>query len=755
MDARLRCLVCAAGLVTALLFAHPPATAGTDVEGTHRLLTLVRGVGEEYREALDAEGRVVRPIELEEARLFLLEARQHAERLGTRLPGEVTGGLAALANTFERRAPLDALEAEVDAICSAISRATGVAEENFPTAPPSPARGQAIFATHCVSCHGERGAGDGPEAARLERKPADFTDAHFMRGETPADFFHVISLGRRVGAMPAWDAVLSPAERWDAISHVWSLHTPAENVVEGQGVFLAHCAGCHGANGDARGAYRDALPAPPADMSAPGALVQKSDAQLYAAVTDGIAGTPMPAFARALDDDERWKVVAYVRALSLGGLTPTADGSGETPAPEGSGSDPGGAFAKSERLVDSAASAYERGDRTAGDLATDAYLAFEPLEASIRARNPAAVTAAEEAFLRLRGALRTPGGDVTDEVADVRRALRDARAALGAGADGYARFAQSFAIILREGFEVVLIVGALLAYVVKSGNTAMKRPIYGGVALGVVASIATAVLLATVFRLSPGLSELLEGAAMLLAAVVLFWVSYWIISKAEAERWQRYIHSKVQHAVAAGSGVALAAAAFLAVYREGFETVLFYQALLGSAPAGDVMVLAGFVAGSAALAVVYVVFSRFGVRIPIREFFLASGALLYGMSFAFAGRGIHELQEAGAIGVTPVAWAPQVPVLGIFPTLESLLAQGVLLVLLVYAVTVTLRGTRRAEADALRAEIAGLRERAEAMRAELAGLHAVHEAAALGARLDELLGEVRALEKRVPGNGRG
>jgi high-affinity iron transporter len=751
MDARLRRLVLAAGLVSAVLLARPVWAGQAEVESTRRLLTLVRGVGEEYREALDPDGRIVRPIELEEARLFLLEARQHAERLGSTLPGEVSGGLAALTNTLERRAPLDALEAEVDAICRAISRATGVAEENVPTAPPSPARGKAIFATHCVSCHGERGAGDGPEAARLERKPADFTDVTFMRGETPSDFFHVISIGKRVGSMPAWDAVLSPAERWDVVSYLWSLHTPPAHLVEGRGLFLAHCAGCHGAMGDGRGEYREALGAPPPDVSAPGVLTQTSDAALYAAVTGGMPGTPMPGFSRTLGDDERWKAVAYVRALSLGGLAPATDGPGGPPPPGA----PGGAFAESERLIDAAAAAYRRGDPTAGDLATDAYLAFEPLEPGLRARDTAVVTAAEEAFLRLRGALRTPGADVAAEVAGVRRALADARAALASPADGYARFAQSFAIILREGLEVVLIVGALLTYVVKSGNAAMKRPIYGGVGLGVVASLATAVLLATVFRLSPGLTELLEGAAMLLASVVLFWVSYWIISKAEAERWQRYIRGKVQHAVATGSGVALAAAAFLAVYREGFETVLFYQALLGSAPARDVMVPAGFVAGAAVLAAVYLVFSRFGLRIPIRQFFLASGALLYFMSVTFAGRGVHELQEAGVVAVTPVAWAPHVPILGVFPTLESLLAQGILLALLVYAVAVTLREKRRAEAEALRTEIAGLRERAESMRAELTGLHAAHEAAALGARLDDLLGEVRALEKRVPGNGRG
>ena len=203
----------------------------------------------------------------------------------------------------------------------------------------------------------------------------------------------------------------------------------------------------------------------------------------------------------------------------------------------------------------------------------------------------------------MRNALREPGTAVSPAleagVAELHRHLDAAAGVLDASGGRWARFAQSAGIILREGFEVVLIVGALLAYVRRSGQTALVRPIWIGAGLGVVASVGTAFALATVFTLNPGASDALEGAAMLLAAGVLFWVSYWLISKAEAERWQRYIQGKVQHAVAAGSATALAAAAFLAVYREGFETVLFYRALLGAAPAGDVMVGGGFLAGLA------------------------------------------------------------------------------------------------------------------------------------------------------------
>jgi high-affinity iron transporter len=260
-------------------------------------------------------------------------------------------------------------------------------------------------------------------------------------------------------------------------------------------------------------------------------------------------------------------------------------------------------------------------------------------------------------------------------------------------------------IIVREGFEVVLIVGALLTWVRRSGQTHMLRPIYLGSAAGLAASIATAALLLTVLRSIPGLAEAFEGMAFLLAALVLFWVSYWLISKAEADRWQRYIRGKVEGALARGSAGALAAAGFLAVYREGCETVLFYQALLASAPAGDVLVVAGFVVGLGLLAVLYRLFQRIGSRVPLGTFFMVTGALLYGMAIVFAGKGVFELQEVGWLPLTPLPALPTIPALGVFPSLEALIAQGVMLALLVVALAVTVVcRLRRPPAPALAGE---------------------------------------------------
>jgi high-affinity iron transporter len=253
---------------------------------------------------------------------------------------------------------------------------------------------------------------------------------------------------------------------------------------------------------------------------------------------------------------------------------------------------------------------------------------------------------------------------------------------------------QSATIIVREGVEVVLVIGALLAYVTRSGHTAMRRQIWAGAGFGIVLSLVTAYLLATLLSFAPGTGALLEGIAMLTAAAVLFFVSYWIISKAEADRWQRYIQGRVKQAMTSGSSFALATAAFLAVYREGFETVLFYQALLAGAGGARAAVAVGFGVGCVVLAVIAILFRGLGVRLPIRPFFLVTGALLYAMSVVFAGKGIHELQEAAVVGVTNVAGVPQIDFLGVFPTVETLAAQGVLLACVLFGVFVAFRRSR-------------------------------------------------------------
>ena len=201
----------------------------------------------------------------------------------------------------------------------------------------------------------------------------------------------------------------------------------------------------------------------------------------------------------------------------------------------------------------------------------------------------------------------------------------------------------------------------------------------------------TAFALETVFQLTPAKREALEGFTMVAATGVLFYVSYWLLSKMEVVKWNHFVKSKVQDALTSGSSLALASAAFLAVYREGFETVLFYKALfLSGGPSGGAMpIVLGILLGSVVMVAVYVAISRFGLRLPLKPFFGVTSAFLYYMAFVFAGKGVAELQDGGTLPTTIVLGAPRVPALGIYPTVESLLVQGVLLLLLIVALVWT------------------------------------------------------------------
>jgi high-affinity iron transporter len=226
-----------------------------------------------------------------------------------------------------------------------------------------------------------------------------------------------------------------------------------------------------------------------------------------------------------------------------------------------------------------------------------------------------------------------------------------------------------------------------MTFLAKMGAAHRKRDIHIGVGAALGVSLLTALALETVFQLTPAKREALEGATMVMATVVLFYVSYWLLSKMEVAKWNHFVKSKVQDALTSGSGLALATAAFLAVYREGFETVLFYKALFltGGQDGGSMPILGGIALGSIVMVAVYIGINRFGLRLPLKPFFGVTSAFLYYMAFVFAGKGVAELQEGELISTTFVPGGPRLPALGIYPTVESLLAQGILVVLLLVA----------------------------------------------------------------------
>ncbi len=243
----------------------------------------------------------------------------------------------------------------------------------------------------------------------------------------------------------------------------------------------------------------------------------------------------------------------------------------------------------------------------------------------------------------------------------------------GAGFWGLAL--QSFFILTREGVEAILIITALIAWLQRAGAADKTRIIYQGAGWAVAASLATAYLLQSVLQSSGEMREALEGASMVLAAVVLFYVSFWLIARAQAGKWQSYIRDHVNKAVTTNSMLALGFAAFLAVYREGAETVLFYQALVTDAPSQISAIGAGFIAAALGLAIIYAVMHSATRQLPLGLFFSVTAGLLMGLAFIYAGKGVHELQDAHLISETMIAGLPKIRWLGLYPTIETLSAQ--------------------------------------------------------------------------------
>ncbi|KAA3626042.1 MAG: iron permease [Proteobacteria bacterium] len=336
---------------------------------------------------------------------------------------------------------------------------------------------------------------------------------------------------------------------------------------------------------------------------------------------------------------------------------------------------------------------YDPGNGVASaDRFSDLYFdVFESsgMEQVIGLREPRRKTALEAQFAAVIGSAGS--GEPREKVVAAWQALKEGleSAVRDFGQPVHSGFwtagLQSFLILLREGFEAILVITALATYLRKVGAADRIRVIYHGVGWALVASLTTAYLLTVVLRISGAGQEALEGVTLLIAAAVLFYVSYWLISKREAVRWQAYVRGQIDKALSRGSLLALGSAAFLAVYREGAETALFYQALAGQTEGQGIAILAGFAAACLALAAVYWGMRGAAFRLPLGLFFAVTAALLYYLAVSFAGSGVLELQEAGWISITPAPGIPQWPWLGLFPSWEGVAAQGVLVVLALVA----------------------------------------------------------------------
>lgn len=628
-------------LLVALACAAAPLRASTPADQAatvRRIAATAALAAQEYRNGFSG-GKLVSPAETAEARLFLTEARRSAALLPPEHAGATQQGIDALIALVDRGVSPDSVEAAARALGDGLARTFNITLEDIPAVAPSSARGADVYRKACASCHGLAGRGDGPVAAALTPHPPDLTDRAALADRSPLDFYRRITLGIAGTAMPAFESQLSATDRWAVAEYASTLRLPA------------------------------AAGEPPAGLRSFATTATMSDRAVAAALAPAADPTDSLVAAR----------IASVRSAGT---------------EQGAAAATGPVFDRiRDQLAQATGLATAGRSSEASGVAFDAYMTFEQVEGMVRAKDGPLASDLEAGFANFR--TRAAGGATKAEIdrlhSELLAGLEKAERTVADKPSPLNLFIQSFALLLREGLEAILIVGALIAFLAKTGADARRRDVHIGVAAAIGASLLTAFALETIFEVSSARREALEGGTMVVAAAMLFYVSYWLLSKMEVAKWNRFVKAQVQQAVSGGSALALSSVAFLAVYREGFETVLFYKALFLSGGDGSAVmpVVAGMVLGGAALAVVYVAINRFGVRIPLKPFFAVTSAFLYYMAFVFAGKGIAELQGGNVVSLTPFTPEIRVPTLGIYSTWETMSVQALLVVLLLAAVVWT------------------------------------------------------------------
>jgi high-affinity iron transporter len=631
----------------ALGFALLGAVLRVDAqEGAQTVLHLLDYIGVDYSEAV-ADGKVKNADEYKEMLEFGAQVRERMRALPDN-PSKAT-----LARDAESLAALIEKKSAPAAVSEAASRLRWalVAAYRLKLAPrvaPDLARGKALYSQNCAACHGAEGRGDGPAAKGLDPAPSNFHDLERMAQRSAYGLYNTISLGVDGTSMAPFRQ-LSEEDRWALAFLVSVMGTPQARIAEGERLWKA---------GEARSVFPD---------------LDKVATLSTNEVMQGVGA-------------QAARVQDYLRAHpeAVAALKP---------API--------AFARAK--LAEAQALYEKGDRAgARDAAMQGYLeGFELAEASLANTDAALMRDIERAMLELRGAIEqgVPAATLASRIEAADRLLATAEEKLGAGSlSAGAAFTSSLLILLREGLEAILVLAAIIAFVVKSGRRDALVWVHAGWIAALVLGAITWFAATFLIEISGAKRELTEGFTALFAAAMLLYVGYWLHGKSYAKAWARFIREQVGQALARRTLLAMAAVSFLAVYREMFEIVLFYQALwVQAGEDAHGAVLGGMAAALAALAIIGFAIFKYSLRLPIGLFFGATSALLALLALVFAGHGVAALQEAGVIGATPLGF-DSVPLLGIYPTGESLGLQAAVLALIVISFLLARRASVRAVA---------------------------------------------------------
>lgn len=628
-------------LATCALIGGPNYAAETTELKAKQIWQLLDYVAVDYGGAV-ANGAVLKASEYAEMQEFAATA----ERQLGELPDQTDKGiLLQQASALRAAVAAKADPVSVAKLAHALSSAVQKTYP-FPVAPtamPVLAKGGQLFQAQCAACHGQQGRGDGPLAASLNPKPTALADHTRARERSLFALHQIISNGVQGTAMQGFGA-LSDEDRWALAFFVGTLPYAQSDKDEGAKLWQANV------------------------------QVRQTVASL-----DALTQTSEHVLADKLDVPSAKALTAYLRA---------------NPNALNVNSPKGTAIAKAK--LSESVTALLAGDRAgATKLALSAYLdGFEPVEPALATRNRPLFEKIEAAMVSYR-ALVAKGAPTDVQTAQQRLQglLDEADKVLAPSEDdAVAAYVGALTILLREGLEALLVVVAMLAFLKKAERQDVVVYVHAGWIVALAAGGITWAVATYLVGVSGASRELTEGFSSLFAAVVLLGVGMWMHQKSVAGRWQVYLKEKLSSALNKRTAWFLFSLAFVAVYREVFETVLFFAALWTEGNGWPL--LAGLGTGIVLLALLAIILLRTSARLPIGQFFAASSLLVAVLAVVLAGKGIAGLQEAGLLHTSPIA-IPRIDLLGIHPSWQTLLAQLAVLFTALVAFAFNLRSKRQ------------------------------------------------------------
>lgn len=619
-----------------------PAAEDDRDRNVHRAVGLLDYLAADYAGAVE-NGTVVNAEEYAEQKSFAEEVVALAVELDA---GDVAAPITKLARAVDSR--IQQL-ASADLVRSVTREARSALLQKFdirlaPEAAPDIARGLELYRANCAVCHGERGDAATPKAAELKPPPLSFLGEKGRDAVSPYHVFNVTTFGIAGTAMASFD-VLPARDRWNLAFYISALR--------------------HGDAGP--GAAPEGLP-----RLSLHELSNSSDATLE----ERLAALGRPR-------DSIQKDIAYLRMNPAGAVVES-----------------GGRLGRARADIVAMLELYRNGSHDeARRRAFDIYLRdVEPVEARLRAADSRLVSAIEAGFVHLRADMRDGAGAAqvarTAEALDARLVEAESLLLQKEGSASFAFFASAF-ILLREGIEAVLLIAAMLGLLRKMGRPEAARSLHLGWATALAAGVATWIFARSIIQITAAGRELVEGITGLLASATLAYTSYWILSRADSKRWLDFLKAQMAAAISTKGRTALFGLAFLAVYREAFETVLFYEALLKDNAGFTSAIAMGAGVGALALLVAMVAIFKLSAKLPIRQFFTISGGFLYFLAFVFAGKGVHALIEGGYLDPRPIAM-PALESIGIFADAQTLSLQVFFVAAVAVGLWVEYRGRRRA-----------------------------------------------------------